>query len=332
MNNKPNGERFDEPVNWRWHQYKTPNGKSVRYGSAFPKDSIPDAVVIILPGRTEFAEKYHEVSRDLLARNYGVWILEFVGQGRSDRYFKDREKRHIVDFGYETETLYKLIKDYAKPAAVHPEVGRIPLILLGVSAGANVGIRFMQKYPQYFMAAALVAPMIKIAKPSWAGNCLRLLMCNVLRPFNKSYVPGKQDWTCNGERKKFGESIFSSDKERDAMHYNSMAEDEELRVGDPTIKWYHEAVKSCGVVNKDKFLEQIKIPCLVATAGKDCIVDSGAAQDLARRLPNASILDLEQSQHEILMERDDIRDRFFESFDNLIRKNVLSNEDRFEKF
>ena len=52
-------KRFLEPEGWRWHHVKRGDRK-LRFGSAFPKNSIPDAVVVCLPGLNEFCEKYFE--------------------------------------------------------------------------------------------------------------------------------------------------------------------------------------------------------------------------------------------------------------------------------
>ena len=41
--------------------------------------------VCIFPGRTEFIEKYFEVVRDLRARGFAVAVLDWRGQGLSDR-------------------------------------------------------------------------------------------------------------------------------------------------------------------------------------------------------------------------------------------------------
>lgn len=325
-------KRFSEPKNWRWHQYKNGSGMSVRYGSAFPNGSIPDAVVVILPGLSEFGEKYLELANDLLNTNYGVWVIDWPGQGRSDRYLKNPHKRHVVSFDDEVDTLYRLIKDYTKPSAVHPEVGRIPMIMLGHSAGANIGMRFLHKHPEYFMAAAFSAPMLRPALPTWAPDYLRWILSYLLYPFSQSSVPGKYDWTSNGERQKFGSSIFSSDKERDQVHYTYMNNDEALRIGSPTIRWYREAIKSCCFLKKKKTLADIKIPCLLATAGKDEIVDNKAIKRAASLLPHAELLELPEACHEIFMEKDEIRNKFLERFNELIQKNVLSKEDRFEKF
>jgi len=56
-------------------------------------------------------------------------------------------------------------------------------------------------------------------------------------------------------------------------------------------------------------------PVLVCGPGKDRICLTSATRDFARRLPHGTYLELEDSEHEILMENDSIRARFWGAFD-----------------
>jgi lysophospholipase len=63
------------------------------------------------------------------------------------------------------------------------------------------------------------------------------------------------------------------------------------------------------------FAEAIQTPVLIVGAGRDRIVHVEATRDFARRLPHGTYLELEDSEHEILMESDSIRARFWGAFD-----------------
>lgn len=133
--------RFVQPENWRWHFFKTATGHKIRFGSVFPKDRIPDAVVVCLPGFREFGEKYFELAHDMLSRNMAFWVIDWVGQGESDRLLRDPYKVHSLGIEKNVADLQQFIDDYVKPAAVHPDVGRLPVILTGHSMGAHIGDR-----------------------------------------------------------------------------------------------------------------------------------------------------------------------------------------------
>jgi lysophospholipase len=57
---------------------------------------------------------------------------------------------------------------------------------------------------------------------------------------------------------------------------------------------------------------------LVCGAGKDRICLTEATRDFAKRLPKGTYVEFEDSEHEILMENDAIRARFWQAFDGFV--------------
>jgi lysophospholipase len=68
--------------------------------------------------------------------------------------------------------------------------------------------------------------------------------------------------------------------------------------------------------------EAISTPALFCGAGKDRIVITKAEEDLAARMPRADFMPFEDAEHEILMENDSIRARFWKAFDAFVAKYV----------
>jgi lysophospholipase len=58
----------------------------------------------------------------------------------------------------------------------------------------------------------------------------------------------------------------------------------------------------------------------MVAAGADRVVSLAAQRSACRRLPNCRLLVLAGARHEILMETDAIRSRFWEAFDAFIAK------------
>ena len=59
----------------------------------------------------------------------------------------------------------------------------------------------------------------------------------------------------------------------------------------------------------------ITTPALICGAGKDRVVVSAQTRRFAEAMSHARYLEIEGAEHEILMERDELRARFWEAFD-----------------
>ena len=54
--------------------------------------------VFLLPGRTEYIEKYGRAAGDLVARGWSVLTVDWRGQGLADRALADPMAGHVHDF------------------------------------------------------------------------------------------------------------------------------------------------------------------------------------------------------------------------------------------
>jgi lysophospholipase len=80
-------------------------------------------------------------------------------------------------------------------------------------------------------------------------------------------------------------------------------------------------------VDSDRFPNQLRVPVLMLAAGDDRIVSSKAIEDFANRLKVGTRLVLRGSRHEILQERDLIREQFWAAFDVFVPSAVTSKLD-----
>ncbi|MEZ5918748.1 MAG: alpha/beta hydrolase [Alphaproteobacteria bacterium] len=325
-------DRFTPPPGWRWHFFTRDNRK-LRFGSAFPQDSIPDAVVVCLPGLSEFGEKYFEVARYCLEHNLAFWVLDWMGQGRSDRYLKNPHKRHSTGFQKDVEDLHYFILEYIKHSSVHPDKGRIPLAMLAHSMGANIGLHYLSQHPGMFECAAMTAPLcaIKALKP--LPDPLRLSLTGLLGGIaGKLYVPGGGNWREDMHPAPPAPKSLSSDEARGALHNLWSLHDPALQVGGITFGWLNRAARSCARLRKDSTLAAIQTRCLLAMAGIENLVDNNAAERAAQKIRHAEILQLPESRHEILMERDEIRGVFLDKFYKLIEETIIARPETLKPF
>lgn len=320
--------RFTEPEGWLWHAF-TRAGRNIRYGTVSPKDSVPDAVVVGLQGVREFSEKYFEIARWCLDRNLAFWCMDWMGQGKSNRYLDSNpQKRHGHNFNQDVADMGYFIEEYVKPASVHPDMGRIPMALLGHSMGANIGMRYLGTHTDMFECAAFTAPMIGIKAFRYIPQHTVFALTSLVALFGgRSYIPGGADWQNRSEHAR-----LTSDPVRGALQNQWYEADPAVRCGDVTLGWLNHAQRSCLKLQNTKFLNSITTPCLFAIPEYEDLVDNKRARQSITQMRDAVSVDYPKASHEILMEKDNIRDDFLNRFYTLIKQNILDQSEALKPF
>lgn len=321
-------ERFTEPSGFRWHSFER-NGRTIRFGSIFPKDSIPDAVVLCLPGLSEYGEKYFEIAHDLNNENLAFWVIDWMGQGGSGRYLPNIFKRHSAGFDEDIEDLHYLVLEYIKHSSVHPDKGRIPLAMLGHSMGGNIGLRYLARHPDMFECAAFSAPMVGIHNLTTLPKPLVMVTAAILNFAGKSYAPGEKGWHEN-VRPKIGGDRFSGDAKRGALHELWQRDNKHLRIGGVTNHWLYEALKSCYAVQQE--IPAIHQDMLIGIAGNESIVSNPCIKKAFTAHAKTRLITFDHAQHEIMMETDNIRSAFLDGFKQLIRKTIIEKPETLKPF
>ncbi len=324
--------RFLEPEGWRWHTFKHKD-RTLRFGSVFPKDEIPSAVVVCLPGLSEFCEKYFETARTCLNLNLAFWVLDWAGQGASSRFLDDPQKRHSTGFADDVADLHYFVDSYVKPASVHPDRGRIPRVMLAQSMGGHIGLHYLHAHPEVFTCAAFCAPMFGIKALAHIPDGIAQKATAFMNTyFGTHYVCGASTWDPPRMRPTRGPRRLSTDPVRNGVHTAWFESRPALQTGFVTYGWVREAYLSCKALENPDFLKTIQTPCLIAQAGKDHLVDNQKIDHVARILTHADYRIFPESHHEILMEKENIRQEFFTHFQTLIRKNILERPETLKPF
>jgi len=267
--------------------------------------------VCIFPGRAEFIEKYFEVVGELRRRGFAVAVLDWRGQGGSSRLTRNSLKGHINDFAEYEEDL-----SYFMKAVVLPDCPA-PYFALGHSMSAVVLFRAATKRGCWFTRVVMTAPMVKIAGlPLPQRLCGQLADGLTMFGFGKYPVPGDKDKFRQDQA--FEGNTLTSDRERFMRNFSVLQAAPELAIGAPTIGWLKAAIDSIEQVGNEKFPPRVRVPVLMLAASDDQIVVSEAVEGLAIRLRAGSQLVLRGSRHEILQERDSIREQFWAAFDAFV--------------
>lgn len=272
--------------------------------------------IAIVPGRGEFIERYAETVADLLDRGVAVAVLDMRGHGLSPRLPGAPLEHHLDDFA-------PMVEDVRRFLAAMADAGMPgPFGLLAHSMGAHVTLRLLHDRPGIVARALLVAPMTAIRFRFPPAFCLRLLaaaMCRLGR--GKAWAPGQAKRHLPAARAR-AFSFLTSDPGRYADEAWQLAENPALALGGVSWGWLDAAFRSSALLTKPGYPEAIPTPVLFVLGGADRVVDNAATRALAARMPAAETVDIEGARHEILRERDDLRDRLFAHLDRFFGLDV----------
>jgi len=292
------------------------DGKRIRtgYWDAAP-GTASRGVCVLLDGQTEFLEKYDEVARELSARGFQVAALDWRGQGNSERLVPDSLKAHVRDFADYDSDLAAFMDQVVKPLSPAPPLA------LAHSMGGHILMRALHDRPGLFKAAIATAPMMRALTRGYPPVVARAVC------YAENLVGQRDAWVWGmAERDPlkvtFEDNMVTSDRGRFARNTGYLAADPGIRLAGPTWGWLEAAYRSMHRAMSPGFPEAIQTPVLIVGAGRDRIVDTSAEREFASRLPHGKYLEFEDAEHEILMENDSIRARFWKAFDEFTAKYV----------
>lgn len=286
------------------------DGTRLRFARWEPTRGPVRGTVCLFTGRGEFIEKYFEVVADLRRRGFAVAIHDWRGQGGSERALSNPRKGHVIGFTEYDRDVTIFMSDVVVPHMPPP------YIALAHSMGANVLIRTAHDELSPFQRMIFTSPFIAV-HPDNLGVSQRVarlyteIAC--MAGLSGTYVRGGSD-----QAKEMGEfegNELTSDEVRWTRNRAILEAAPELALGSPTVGWLRSALRSCSMIQRPDFPKYIAVPMLVFAAGGDKIVSTRAIEDFAVELKVGSVILMPGSRHEIMMENDAIRQRFWAAFD-----------------
>ena len=263
------------------------------------------AALVVLGGHTESYIKYAELFYDLRDLPVSIYALDQRGQGFSDHLLKDREKSHVANWEDYTADL-KLFMDGVVKAKQHAKV-----FVFGHSLAGAVAAAYLEKYPGEFDGAILNAPLVRTTI-----GFLGTVAVNTIDLFGggDGYVPGGSPYAATPFEKN-KETHSPARHERKLRDYEDHPE---IRLGFPTVHWMAEAGRMASFVQSGA--ASIAVPVLVLRADEDAYVDGAGLDEFCRKLPNCRRVFLKGAWHEILIERDEIRDTALAEIRNFLKE------------
>ncbi|MCE2716822.1 MAG: alpha/beta fold hydrolase [Pseudomonadota bacterium] len=304
---------------FEYHELTTPDNVKIRVGRFCGENTISssDKVLFILPGLVSRIERQEFLAQQLASHGYDIWVLEFRGQGESQRLVSNKQMIHVDDFGQyitDVETLASLKQFQNKQISLYAH-----------SMGGQVALQILKKYPNKFQLAVLEAPMIRIntspfplffAEPmayifkNWLGKSKQYcLTCS-------DYDPIKLNFTNNRNCR---------DKDLFDQYYYIPESKKEMIPSDPSWGWMYTALTtSRQLLNNLYLLKPITTKIFFATAGNDKVLDTSYDKIVVSSLTKVAHKIYREAYHSLVHDSLAIRKMFLQDISSF-----LQNPDQF---
>ncbi|MGY2052004.1 alpha/beta hydrolase [Methylobacterium sp. JK268] len=288
----------------------TRDGLSLRAVTWAATARQPKGTVCLVQGRAEFIEKYFETVTDLRERGFAVVAFDWRGQGGSDRTVDDARKGHVGDFEEYRADLDAIAAEVLEPAMPRPFFG------LAHSMGGALCLTAAKEGWLPFSRLVAIAPMLGIVMVRHPRAAMRLAALLNGLGLGRRYVPGGGPVSI--ATKPFPGNRLTTDPIRYARNAAAALAVGAGAVGDPTVAWLAAAFRAMRRLEDPRYPLGIRLPVLVVAAGDDPVCSTPAIERFAARLRAGHGLTLRGARHEILMERDGIREQFWAAFDAFV--------------
>lgn len=300
-----------------------PNDKSKIYCTVPPPPDL-HKTIFILPGFTEFCEKY---SREVLRfheQGYNVLVIDWPGQGQSGHFGRHPLAVHCDDFDHHLGAMDAVIQEAGLDGH--------DLILFGHSMGGHLALRYAAWRPFGVKAVIVTAPMMAPpVMPVWfirvaSYFLLNIGLARINPPFHSaaSLDELRRYWVGNSltrDQRGYEEQFIWFD---DAPN---------LRRSGPTIGWVNAAYRSCALytLNPD-WLAQLDAPVLAFIAGDERIVFAPATNVSLPHIRNLQRVEFEGARHELMRELPEVTDALWQHIDAFLARLIsdLDSEHKHE--
>jgi lysophospholipase len=284
----------------------TPDRLKLRFATWRPTVRRLAGTVLLIQGRSEFIEKYVETVAAFRRRGFHVVAFDLRGQGGSDRMLADPGKGHVDDFMDYVVDIDTMVRE------VMVDLPR-PHVAVAHSMGAAALLLSLDRGVAQFERAALLSPLAGLVTLRLPGLAAAAASALDFIALGASYVPGGGPSPLS--IRPFAGNMLSSDPVRYGRVASILAAAPQLGIGDPTVRWTEAMFQTFRRFAGRDFGRRIVTPSLMVIAGADPLCSAPAAEALALRLRGCQAVVIPGAKHELLQERDALRDQAFAALD-----------------
>jgi lysophospholipase len=258
------------------------------------------AAIVLVTGRTEHISKYSELLYDLKDHGFSFFIYDHRGQGSSERLLADPQKGYVEDFQDYVEDLNIFLD-----TVVFPQTNS-PVFIVSHSMGGAVSYRYARAYPKRLNGIVLCAPMFSINTAPVPKFIAKFVVKGmVVAGAEKRYIFGGSPFD---PAKSFAGNDLTQSQGRFALNKALMLNFPQVALGSPTFGWLDQAFSAMDVsLRPDNQAEDLP-PILILSGTEDTVVDFAPQKEMCNSLPDCRIQRIAGAKHELMMEKDEIRD------------------------
>lgn len=291
----------DAPKSGKAHWVTAAGGVRLRVAHWKPRGKAV-GTVLLAPGRTEVIEKYGRAIRELTKRKLAVVVIDWRGQGLSDRLQSNRGIGHIGKFtDYQKDVAAWL--DYTAQLDL-PK----PRFVMAHSMGGCIMLRALVDGMQVDRAV-FSAPMWGINLPP----ALRVVAWGIstalgATPLRKRVAPGTSDKAMLLVET-FEENPLTCDAKTYSYMRDQVAAQPDLALGGPSIGWIGEALRE---MHRLAAMPAPNVPALTFVGTAERIVDTKRIGIKMAKWPGGHLETIKDAKHEVMMEIPSTRKQFFD--------------------
>ena len=302
-------------------------------------NKVPKGDILIIPGLSEFIERYDFIADRLVSDNYRVAILDLPGQGLSTRFGKPKTVIHIKKFKLYLDSISLLINEL--------EFGKnSPLIFLGHSLGGFLSLYYQIFYRVNFnkniiqpKIIILMAPMMGLPISKILAYII-ILISKILSFFRLSNIgvsnilaslasfmgiagsKVKESVSKSSDYWKNDENIKYFGKKTSENALKAYEENYLFETKGPSWHWLYSAIYACDFFFQNIVKFKIDIPILILNAEDESVTDPLAQKKLVKVLKNSQEVVLPSCRHDIIHEKHEVKNIFWDSIDVFLKKNL----------
>lgn len=292
------------PVQGRAYWLRAEDGTKLRM-ALWPVGA--KGTVLLLPGRSEYIEKYGRAAAELHARGYASAAIDWRGQGLADRPKPDGMVGHVENFSEYQQDLQAVLaklKSLEQPG---------PFYMIAHSMGGCIGLRALIDGLDV-KAAAFSAPMwgIRFA-PGVQPAARAISKAARMTRQGRRYAPGTGPDTYILTAA-FEGNVLTRDPETYRWMQDHLRAHPELALGGPSLHWLDEALRECRTLAR---LPAPSLPAFCMLGAEEKVVDTASIRARMKNWAQGHLDIVANAEHELMMEVPATRKRFFDAATNL---------------